>query len=185
MATDVVLGHGTARAFSLRKGQKLRITSQEGGQVVDLTFKDFSQALTRDINGMERYNFPKLVFSLEEGMSLYDGAGTKVLTLAESHTQAPHDLLFPGCRSPIYEGEQEGCREMLARVLAIPLASLPATLNLFLFTEDMAMTVRRSAEKGDYVVLRAERPVKVGVSVCPDRHFCNPNPSEVRVEVLG
>lgn len=186
MGEDVVLAHGTSRAFKLSKGQRLRITTLEGGQVVDLCFKDFNQALSRDLNGIKRFDFPKLVSTLDEGMALYDGAGEAVLTLVENHTEAPHDLLFPGCRSKIYEGELDGCRDMLASVLDIPLAALPPTATFFMFVdEDMALTIHKTAAKGDHVVLRAERDVTVGLSACPDRHWCNPNPSDIKVEVLG
>lgn len=190
---DVTLRHASAKAFRLKKGDKLRIEVVKGGQVADLSFENFNQSLTRDnyrhLLGSGKHS----VFSLGPGAVLYDNNAMGVLKLLETRTESSHDALFPGCRKEILAGGRKGCLDLLAQALRVPRVRVPAVISLFMNIVDFEIVPTR-AKPGDFVVFEALREIKVGVTACPAepgryvgtiraQQCPNPNPSEIRVTV--
>jgi len=92
---SVTLAPGTARAFPLEAGEKVKITSPEGGQGGDFTFLGFDQALSRNINGWEKFHSVKVTFYADPGMKLYDGDGTPFVEVEEVHSHLRVDMVYP------------------------------------------------------------------------------------------
>ena len=160
-----IISPGTAQAFKLTAGDRIKIITPGGGQVADATFAGFHQALTRRINGTRINGRASVIDRADEGVIFYDGLPSPVLEVIENNSAAPHDLLFPGCqrKSP---GDKPGCRDLLSEVLALPLLQLPAPCSFFMNIQNY-VSVPSQARPGDYVVLEAKRAVEFGVTACP------------------
>jgi uncharacterized protein YcgI (DUF1989 family) len=159
------LRRGTAQAFRLQAGERVRICTPTGGQVADVTFPCFHQALTRRINGTAVMGRVAVVMSADVGTVFYDGIPAPVLELVENRSRAAHDLLFPGCQRQ-RPHDPPGCRDLLSEVLSLPLLELPAPCSLFMDVSHGVSVPSRSVP-GDFVVLEARREVIIGVTACP------------------
>jgi uncharacterized protein YcgI (DUF1989 family) len=183
---SVVLAPGTAKAFPLEDGDEIKITSPDGGQGGDFTFLGFDQALTRNINGWEKFQSVKVTFYADPGMKLYDGDGTPFVEVVEVHSHLRVDIVYPGCWREIYEDGRPGCRDLLSEALGVERRDLTGMASFFAkcdVDEDGYMFSDLSIQPGDYLVLRALRPVTVAVSACPDDTLPGIKPSDLVVEV--
>ena len=170
---QTIIRAGTAQAFRLASGDRIKIITPEGGQVADATFAGFHQALTRRINGTRINGRVSVIDRASQGVIFYDGLPSPVLELVENNSAAPHDLLFPGCQCST-PGGKPGCRDLLSAVLDLTLMELPAPCSFFMNIDNF-FSVPSLARPGDYVVLEAKRAVRFGVTACPgptsnDRH---------------
>jgi uncharacterized protein YcgI (DUF1989 family) len=165
------LRKGEAKAVQVAKGQVIKITCNNGGQLADMVFPSYHQGLTLD--NLRR-------FVLREGDLLYDFFEEAVLLVLSIKSDANTNILYPGCRRKLYETtfnkKKDGCRELLARALGIPQIQLPGTINLFMdfnldCTELSFETDVSKAKGGDYVRFRVLKDCIIAVSACP----CEPN----------
>lgn len=186
---SVVLSPGTATAIALREGDVVKVIAAEGGQGGDLTFLGFDQALTRNINGGEKFRDKfgnlKLTFYADAGMKLYDGDGTAYLEVIEVHSDLRVDIMYPGCWREIYEDGRPGCRDLLSDVLGVERKQLTGMASFFVkcsVDDDGYVFSEVDSEPGDYLMLKALRPVTLAVSTCPDTEL-QANPSDLVVEV--
>jgi uncharacterized protein len=178
----------------LETGDLLRIVDLEGQQAVD--FLAFSAALPSD-----RYNAAN---TMKINGSIYLGRGTKlysdraeVLLTITADTVGRHDTIG-GCCSAWSNfarygvTDTPGCHANFVAELAcwsLGPADVVANVNFFMnvpVRQDGAMAIEPSQSKpGDYVELRAERPVIAVLSNCPQRHNpaagFGPTPIEVVV----
>lgn len=161
----IVIPAGTARAFEVAAGQRLKIETPEGGQVADFTFRGFHQALTRRINGTRERGPGSVTFVATVGTLFYNGVPEPVIELVANRSAAMHDLLFPGCQRS-KPGDRPGCRDLLSDVLGIPLADLPAACSLFMHVVD-GRALPSPARPGDGLELLAHKDVTIGVTACP------------------
>ncbi|MDA1070313.1 MAG: urea carboxylase-associated family protein [Proteobacteria bacterium] len=200
---DIVVPAREARAVVVRKGQFLRIVDMEGEQVADIVFYN-AERLT------ETYSMAHSVY-----LNMLQGTGdirmVKTLWSSPPHEQvmmtvtddpvACHCLaLGTCCSSRVYDvlyGEpgHASCATSLARALAphgVP-ANLPDVFNAFMpfdperwYAGDPKFR-SPPTQPGDYLELRAEIDVLVGVSACPsDRTPTNGfKPTPLRVQVFS
>jgi uncharacterized protein YcgI (DUF1989 family) len=181
---EIVLRKGEAVAFCLKKGQKLRISSENGGQLADLVFLGYHQGLTLD-------NVRSLI--IREGDMLFNSSEKPILRVQAIDSKASTNILYPGCRYSIYKEnygkDKKGCRELLAETLGISPNRLPSTINLFMDFDLNASTSKFSTKKssvkaGDYVIFDVLENTVVAVSSCP----CEPNSCEgngyIKVKVI-
>lgn len=166
----------SARAFTVLKGQTLRIVDVSGGQPGDFVAfhqedlsERFSQARTRVENRTCR---------IAAGHNLWTGALTpRVMFTVTEDGAGDHDLLYtPCCRYALetrFGVSREGCQEHLARALApwnLSPLEVPDPLNLFFTVHvgaDGAMAIgRHRSPPGAAIVLRAEMNCLVAVSAC-------------------
>jgi aminomethyltransferase len=183
---SAVLSPGTAKAFSLDEGDVVKISSPDGGQGGDLTFLGFDQALTRNINGWEKFGSVKLTFYADPGMKLYDGEGIPHLEVAEIHSALRVDIMYPGCWRELYADGRAGCRDLLSSALGVERRELTGMASFFAkcaVDEQGYMFSSLAARPGDYLVLRAVRPLTLAVSACPDDTLPGIRPSDLLVEV--
>jgi uncharacterized protein YcgI (DUF1989 family) len=183
---EVTLAPGTARAFPLEAGAEVKITSPYGGQGGDFTFLGFDQSLSRNINGWEKFHSVKLSFYADPGMKLYDGGGTPFVEVVEVHSRLRVDMMYPGCWREIYPDRRPGCRDLLSEALGVERRELTGMASFFVkceVDEDGYMFSDLSIQPGDYLVLRALRPVTLAVSACPDDTLPGIKPSDLLVQV--
>jgi uncharacterized protein YcgI (DUF1989 family) len=166
----------SARAFTVARGQRVRIIDVAGGQPGDLVAfhahdlqERFSQARTRVENRTCR---------IGAGHQLWTNAQPpRVMLSVTGDTGAGHDLLYtPCCRYALekrFGVSRDGCLEHLLQALApwkIGTGQIPDPLNLF-FSVDLAadgsLTIAAPRSRpGDYLELRAELDALVAVSTC-------------------
>jgi uncharacterized protein YcgI (DUF1989 family) len=186
--TAALIEPGKAVAVELVEGDELVVTASAGGQGGDLSFVGFDQALTRNLNGWERYRRPWLVLWVEEGMRLFDLGGEPVLSVGPGRGPGHLDVTYPGCWSAIYEDGRDGCQELISAALGIERRELTGMLSFFVEGEvedGVYKGFSRPAvvEPGDHVEFTALCEVKVAVSACPDDGVAGWRPAPLEVEV--
>lgn len=178
---EFTLKKGEAKAIEVSKGQIVEIISNGGeGQLADIVFPTYHQGLTLDNNR-------RLV--LKQGDLLYDFSEEAVLEVLSINSDANTNILYPGCRRRIYETrfdkKKDGCRELLASALKIPIKDLPSTINLFMdfnldCTEYGFKTDISKVKNGDYVRFHVLKNCKIAVSACP----CEANACKTKGDIL-
>jgi len=181
----VRLKPGEAKKLEMKLGQRFKLQTPSGGQVFDLTFLQFDQAMTRNMN----CGFGCATVKGTEGATLYDKNGEGVLKIVEKKTDSGIDLLFPGCYKELYDGEKLGCRDLFSKIFKIRRSELPAVVSFFMdvhvATDGRHRILPSSARAGDYVIVEALKDVVVGVTCCPDDDLACPNPSEIAIELVS
>jgi uncharacterized protein YcgI (DUF1989 family) len=165
----------SGRAFSVARGDAIRIVDPEGQQVADLwaivtepELDWLSTSQTRDIT--ERL-FPTV------GEQFHSAKGQPLLTLLEDGSPGPHDMLYPACNPALYQraglpGHPNCHDNMLATLRAegIALPFVPDPVDLFQNSPPRAdgrIDVLESVNPpGGFVVLRAERDLMLVVTAC-------------------
>lgn len=168
--------------LDLHKGDAVIISTPNGGQVSDVTFIGFDQAMSRNVNGWRRYNVPKIATRFEEGDVLVDGDRNPILRLVRNRSSAGHDLLFPGCWKELYNDGRPGCRDVLSGLFGVERQHLPSMATMFMEVRDFQI-VPTPARAGDSVELEALCDVKIGLTACPDDIECNSKPGNIEVAV--
>lgn len=184
---DAVIESGSGRRVELAAGETLVISTMDGAQGGDFSFPGFDQALTRNINGRQRFGRPWLVFSADEGMRLYDGDGNPVIEVGECVGDGRNDIMYPGCWSELYEDGRPGCRDLISAALGIERRELTGMLSFFVNATADSTAYRGLGEvrlaPGDHITLRALREVATAVSACPDTEIPGWRAGELRIEV--
>ena len=173
---EYVIPHGSGVAVHLNKGHRVKIETIAGGQVSNISFEHFSQALTRDADRL-RHGSREPVFNATEGTILYNNDVKWILKIVEDNSVATHDMFFAGCRKEVLDGVK-GCLDLLAEALQLERIRVPAPVCIFLDVRDFQLGPTQ-AKPGDYVVLEALEKVSLGVTSCPTKF--HPNPSEIKV----
>jgi len=162
--------------FELRRGDLLRVVDPLGEQVSDLI------AFGRDDRGEWLSSGRTLDYNntiyLTTGHALYSNRSRVMLTIV-ADTVGRHDFLYTPCSpetfSIIYKNHRyhPSCFENLATALrsfGIAADAIPTTFNIFmnvdvLPTGELKISPPRS-KAGDYIELRAEMDLVVGLTAC-------------------
>lgn len=167
-----LIASGTALAIHVPAGSRLTISSPHGDQGGDLSFVEFDQGLTRNINGWELDDGVKLVYHVTEGMRLVDGDGATWMTVGPSRGEGVIDAMLPGCWRELYPDRRPGCRDLISAALGIERRDLRGMLSFF--TRYRACPdvyegmLGAEIAPGDFVSFDAVRDVRVAISACPD-----------------
>ncbi len=166
----------TGIGLEVRKGQILRVIDPQGEQVSDLLA--YNAADRREwLSSGRSIDYNDTIY-LTTGHVLYSNRSSPMLTILEDRV-GRHDFLLTPCSPEMFRilyghvGHHPSCFENLATNLApfgIAPDALPTTFNIFMdvnVAADGALTIGppRSAA-GDYVDLRAEMDLIVGVTAC-------------------
>ncbi|MFC0409832.1 DUF1989 domain-containing protein [Roseomonas elaeocarpi] len=167
----------SGRAQRLEAGQSITVINTHGTQVLDTWA--FAAGDLGEYLSMEHTRSVNSRWLVGPGMVFVSTKRRPMLTLVEDRSPGVHDMLLPACSPEIYR--ELGCADghascqnnlhtALAAVgLAVPIT--PAPLNLFMnvpITADGALDrVPPTARPGDAVVLRAEMPLWIVFSACP------------------
>lgn len=178
---------GVGERVELAAGETLVISTPDGAQGGDFSFLGFDQALTRNINGWQRFGKPWLVFAADEGMRLYDGEGEPALEVGECVGAGRNDIMYPGCWAELYDDGRPGCRDLIARALGIERREITGMLSFFVNASADDDAYRGLADvalkPGDHITLRALRHVVAAVSACPDTEIPGWRAGELVLEV--
>lgn len=172
MSGSVRVAAASAERFELRAGETIKIATPEGDQGGDFSFLGFDQAVTRNVNGWNKYQRPWLVYSADPGMVLCDGDGTPMMEVGRTQGDGRNDIMYPGCWSDVYEDGRPGCRDLISGALGIERGELTGMLSFFVNAEITDEVFKGLAaveiSPGDYVSFKALKPLTAAVSACPD-----------------
>jgi uncharacterized protein len=167
----------SARAFEMPEGSALRIVDTEGSQVGDLMCFAKERPEERFSAGRTRQYLSRV--RLQIGDQLISSSDRPLFTIVED-TVGVHDLLYPSCNHYVYAVQlksepRTGCQEHLERALAafgIRPGPVIEPFNVFMasaVTPDGSLGIEQSPSvAGDYITLRAETDLIVGLSACCD-----------------
>lgn len=163
-------------AFPLRRGQSLRVIDPEGVQVADLLAYNAHDVREAISNG-RTFDYEETI-ALTAGHRLWSNRSNPMLTVVED-TVGRHDFLLTPCSEAtfrhFYPGQplHRGCFGNLAEALApygVEPDGIPCAFNLFMNVvvgADGRVSVEPPVSRaGDFVVLRAEMDLVVGLTAC-------------------
>jgi len=185
---DEVMPPKSGRAVELTHGQHIRITDIEGKQVCDVAVFNMGNLREKLSTSYSRTRYPMKVQGdyiprdhLTEGDTLMSTLCRPLMTIVKetARIKGVHDTHHRMCNRYLYEsngfGPRDGCQEIIAKAVAqygIASEDLPDTFDLNMnFVHDCAAGrwwIKEPVnEPGDYVEMRAEMDVLVGLSNCP------------------
>jgi len=183
----------TGIGLEVRQGQVLRVIDPQGEQVADLLA--FNAADPREwLSSGRSIDYNDTIY-LSTGHVLYSNRSSPMLTILEDRV-GRHDFLLTPCSPEMFRilyghvGHHPSCFENLATNLApfgISPDALPTTFNIFMDVDvasDGTLTIGppRSAA-GDYLDLRAEMDLIVGVTACSAEKSNNGSLKPIDLEI--
>jgi uncharacterized protein YcgI (DUF1989 family) len=184
----------TGLAFRIEKGQILRITDMEGGQVTDL-FCFAASDLAEFLSSGHTTDYNETLF-LTAGNMLYSNLSNPMFTIIDDPA-GPHIMLYAPCSQQMYETSygitelHPNCLDNLAQGLAefgIQRYQIGIPLNIFLnvtIKPDGALEINPPrSEAGDFIEMDAEMDLIVGVSACPAGECNDFSWSAVDIEIF-
>jgi len=175
MKTEVIEKQ-SGKAFTLRKGQCLRVINPEGEQVSDMVL--FNSADTREkISAGKTFDFEESIL-LTKGNFLWSNKGDKLAHIKED-TNGRNDFLLAPCSPETFQimyglkDYHPSCAENLALSLqpfGIEPHEIPTAFNIFMnveFDEQGKLTVSTpTSQAGDYLTIEALKDLVVGLTAC-------------------
>lgn len=185
----------TGIAFTVAAGDRVRIIDPMGEQVSDLV-SFAADDVTEWLSSGRTIDYANTIY-LTTGHTLYSNRSRPMWTVLED-TVGRHDFLLTPCSPDTFRiiyGVTEprpSCFGNLAEHLApygIAPDAIPTTLNVFMnvvvgATGELTIGAPRS-RAGDYLLLRAEMPLVVGVTACSAELSNNGTFKPIDVEVIA
>ena len=185
----------TGVAFTLERGQIARIIDVQGEQVSDLTA--FNRVDTREsLSSGRSLDYANTIY-LTTGHTLYSNRSNPMFTILEDRV-GKHDFLYTPCSPETFsilyghQGEHPSCFGNLVENLApygITPDEIPTTFNIFMNVDVLPNGELKlgppTSQAGDYIDLRAEMDVIVGVTACSAEMSNNYSFKPIDVEVRG
>jgi uncharacterized protein YcgI (DUF1989 family) len=184
----------TGRAFSLRRGQLLRVIDPQGEQVADVVA--FADPDSREhLSSGRSFDYNNTIY-LTSGHTLYSNRSRPMFSIVED-TVGKHDFLYTPCSPETFkilyrqERHHPSCFENLVENLShfgVEADSIPTTFNAFMNVSagrDGTLSIGVPLSKpGDFIALRAEMDLIVGVTACSaelsNNHAFKPIDLEIR-----
>ena len=185
----------TGGALTIAPGELLKIIDPRGEQVSDLM--SFARDYTCEwLSSGRTIDYANTIY-LTTGHTLYSNQSRPMWTIVED-TVGRHDFLLTPCSPDTFRiiygttGHHPSCFENLAMAFApfgIAPDSIPTTLNIFMNVEvapsgELNILPPRS-RAGDYIVLRAEMGMIVGITACSAELSNNGAFKPIDVELLA
>jgi len=165
----------TGAAFELRTGDRLRVIDVEGEQVSDLIA--FAPGGEEWLSSGRSIDYNDTIY-FTRAHTLYSNRSREMLTIVED-TVGRHDFLYAPCSPEMFQktygfdASHPSCFRNLADNLArfgIDEDRIPTTFNIFMNVEmspEGPLTVSPPlSPAGDYIELRAETDLIVGLTAC-------------------
>ena len=186
----------TGTSFSLDRGQVLRVIDPEGEQVSDLVA--FAQADKSEwLSSGRSIDYNNTVY-LTSGHLLYSNRSNPMFTILEDRV-GRHDFLLTPCSPETFEilykgheGYHPSCLENLTKNLerfGVLVDDIPTTFNVFMNVDILPSGELKIdpplSEPGDFLDLRAEMDLIVGVTACSAEMSNNYRFKPIEVEVYG
>ena len=191
----------TGIAFELRKGQKLRVIDPAGEQVSDVVA--FASAAPDRANASEWLSSGRTIdynntIYHSTGHVLYSNRSNPMFTILEDRV-GRHDFLLTPCSPETFEilyeshqGYHPSCFENLTQNLerfGVEGDHIPTTFNVFMNVEVLPsgeIVIGPPLSKpGDFIDLRAEMNLIVGVTACSAEKSNNYSLKPIDLEVFG
>ncbi len=184
----------TGVGLLLGRGQLLKIIDPRGEQVSDLTA--FAREDTSEwLSSGRTIDYANTIY-LTAGHVLYSNRSRPMFTIIED-TVGRHDFLLTPCSPETFEllysghhGYHPSCFENLAKNLArfgVEPDMIPTTFNIFMNVVVLPSGELRidppSSRAGDYILLRAETDLIVGVTACSAEKSNNYSFKPIDVEI--
>jgi uncharacterized protein len=184
----------TGGALTIASGEYLRIVDPLGEQVSDLM--SFAREDTREsLSSGRTIDYANTIY-VTTGHTLYSNRSRPMWTIVEDSV-GRHDFLLTPCSPDTFRiiygttSHHPSCFENLAKALApfgIAPDTIPTTFNVFMNVEikangELAILPPRS-RAGDYIVLRAEMDMIVGITACSAELSNNGTFKPIDVELL-
>jgi uncharacterized protein YcgI (DUF1989 family) len=183
----------TGCAVEVRRGDLLKIIDPEGEQVSDLTSFS-SEDRAEWLSSGRTIDYANTIY-VTTGHILYSNRSRPMWTIVED-TVGRHDFLLTPCSPETFtilyrtKGHHPSCFENLARSLApygIPPDAIPTTLNVFMNVDVLPSGELRilppRSRAGDYLLLRAEADLIVGITACSAELSNNGRFKPIAVEI--
>jgi uncharacterized protein len=183
------------RAFVVEKGELIKVIDVRGQQAVD--FFAYCRDDPREYLSAEHTRVGNLRLFPRVGQAFYTNRRRPILTFVDDASPGTHDMLVAACDPTRYaslgvKGWHASCQENLIssmRVLGVEGIEVPSPVNLFanfpLGPDGSLNMIPPLTKPGDCVVFKAELPIYVCVSACPqDLNETNAgNPTEAGIEI--
>lgn len=181
-------------AFTLKKGQKLKVMDPEGEQVSDMLLFNADDKREKISSG-KTLDFESTLL-ITKGHYLWSNRSNRMMKILED-TNGRNDFLLAPC-SPetfqiLYNNEDyhPSCFENLHKNLAqygIGPDDIPTAFNIFMnvqFAADGTLSVEPPKSKaGDYVVFEAQMDLVVGLTACSAEESNNYSFKPIQWEIL-
>lgn len=191
--TEFYLDPQTGVAFTVQQGQIIRIIDVEGEQVSDLVC--FSKRdIDEHLSSGRTTDYNEKIY-LSTGDVLYSNLSNPMFTILTDQV-GNHICLFAPCSQEMFQityGVTEphpNCLDNLSKNLqpfSVKPAQIPTPFNIFMnitISEQGTITVEPSLSKaGNYVELRAEIDLIVGITACSTRKCNNYRCTPIAIEV--
>jgi len=185
----------TGVAFTVQKRQIIRVIDVEGGQVSDLVCFAL-QDIEEYLSSGRTIDYNEKLFQ-STGDILYSNRSNPMLAIIEDPV-GKHDFLFAPCSQEIFRltyNETEphpNCLDNLVSALypyGVKAFQIPTAFNIFMnvevsFSSEIAVKPPLS-KAGDFINLRAEMDLIVGVTACAAGKCNNYRCTPVAVEIYG
>lgn len=195
MSEKIHIEPQSGRAFELKKGQVLKITDVEGEQVADLIAFGGDDR-TEWLSSGRTIDYANTIY-LTTRHTLYSNRSRPMFTII-ADTVGKHDFLLTPCSPETFEILYDNhvyvssCFENLCRNLepfGISPDMIPTTLNVFM-NVNVAGTGELSidpptSKAGDFIELRAEMDLIVGVTACSAPKSNNGGFKPIDIEILA
>jgi uncharacterized protein YcgI (DUF1989 family) len=183
----------TGVAFTVQKGQIIRVIDVAGGQVSDLVC--FArQDIEEYLSSGRTIDYNEKLF-LSTGDILYSNRSNPMITVFDDSV-GKHDFLFAPCSREMFRltyGKIEphpNCLDNLTTALGqygVKAFQIPTAFNIFMnvevSTSGKIMVKPPLSKAGDYMDLRAEMDVIVGVTACAAGKCNNYRCTPIAVEI--
>ena len=164
-------------AFTLKKGQRLKITDLQGEQVAD--FICYNQSDTKEyLSSGRTIDYAETIF-LTKGHPFYSNRSNIMFEITED-TVGRHDFLLTPCSADTFRiiyghtDPHQGCFGNLSKALnpyGIKPDEIPVTFNVFMHVsvdaENGKLAVHAPKSKaGDHIVIEAKMDLVIGLTAC-------------------
>ena len=192
----VVIPPRSGVAFTLNKGQRLRVTDPRGEQVAD--FLAFRRPDVREVLSSGRtLDYAGKLF-LSAGDPLYSNR-SRIMVRIEEDTVGRHDFLLTPCSSDTFRilyddlAPHQGCFGNLVAALApygIEPDTIPVAFNIFMNVRIDGITggllvAPPLSRAGDHITLLAAEDLIVGLTACSAPQSNNGSFKPIHYEIQG
>ena len=183
----------TGVAFTVQKGQIIRVIDAAGGQVSDLVCfarQDIEEYLASG----RTVDYNEKLF-LSTGDILYSNRSNPMLTIVEDPV-GKHDFLFAPCSREMFRltyGKTEphpNCLDNLSSALSqygVKAFQIPTAFNIFMnvevSTSGKIMVKPPLSKAGDFIDLKAEMDLIIGITACAAGKCNNYHCTPIAVEI--
>lgn len=164
-------------AFTLKKGERLKVIDLQGEQVSDFVCFNLHDK-EEYLSSGRTIDYAETIY-LTQGHSFYSNRSNVMFTMVED-TVGRHDFLLTPCSAEMfriiygYEEPHRGCFENLRDALepyGIKPDRIPICFNIFMNvvvngTSGRIAVMPPKSKPGDYVILEAQMDLIVGMTAC-------------------